>query len=133
MADTISKKKRSQIMSKVKSKNTQLELSFRKKVWTKKCHYRLYYKITGRPDFVFVSKRVAVFVDSCFWHKCPLHHRQPNSNEEYWIPKLKRNEGRAKEVNKKLKLEGWKVIRIWEHEIKDNIDKCVKKITRYLK
>ena len=133
MADTISKEKRSQIMSKVKSKNTELEVSFRKKLWNKRRHYRLHYKVAGKPDLVFVSKRIAVFIDSCFWHKCPLHHRQPNSNKEYWIPKLKRNEERAKEVNKNLIKEGWKVIRIWEHEIKDNQDKSIKKITRHLK
>lgn len=132
MADTVSKEKRSQIMSKVKSKNTELEISFRKKLWNKRYHYRLHYKVAGKPDFVFVSKRISVFIDSCFWHKCPLHHRQPNSNKEYWIPKLKRNEERAKEVNKELIKEGWKVIRIWEHEIKDNQDKCIKKIARYL-
>lgn len=132
MADTVSKEKRSQIMSKVKSKNTELEISFRKKLWDKKHRYKLHYKVAGKPDFVFVSKRIAVFIDSCFWHKCPLHHRQPHSNKEYWIPKLKRNEERAKEVNKDLIKEGWKVIRIWEHEIKDNQNKCIKKISRYL-
>ncbi|MEK7104885.1 MAG: very short patch repair endonuclease [Patescibacteria group bacterium] len=133
MADTISKEKRSQIMSKVKSKNTQLELSFRKKLWNKWPNYRLHYKVAGKPDLVFVSKRIAIFIDSCFWHKCPLHHREPKSNKKYWIPKLKRNELRAKEVNKSLTKRGWKVIRIWEHEIKDNQNKSIKKITRYLK
>ena len=119
-------------MSKVKSKNTELEISFRKKLWNKNHHYRLHYKITGKPDLVFVSKKVAVFIDSCFWHKCPLHHRQPNSNKDYWIPKLKRNEERAKEVNKILIKEGWKVVRIWEHEIKENKERCIKRIKRYL-
>lgn len=132
MADTVSKEKRSQIMSKVKSKNTKLEMSFRKKLWSKKHHYRLHYEIIGKPDLVFVSRRIAVFIDSCFWHKCPLHHRQPKSNKDYWIPKLKRNEKRAKEVNKILIKEGWKVVRIWEHEIKDNQERCINKIKRYL-
>ena len=132
MADTVSKEKRSQIMSKVKSKNTELEISFRKRLWNKKNHYRLHYKITGKPDLVFVSRRVAIFIDSCFWHKCPLHHRQPNSNKDYWIPKLKRNEERAKEVNKTLLRKGWKVVRIWEHEIKENKERCIKRIKRYL-
>jgi DNA mismatch endonuclease, patch repair protein len=132
MADTVSKEKRSQVMSKVRSKNTKLELSFRKKLWNKGFRYRLHYKITGKPDLVFVSKKVAVFIDSCFWHKCPLHHRQPGSNKDYWILKFKRNEERAKEVNKKLKKEGWKVIRIWEHAIKNNQEKCIKKVIKNL-
>jgi len=133
MADTVSKEKRSQVMSKVRSKNTQLELSFRKKLWEKGFRYRLYYKIAGKPDLAFVSKKVAVFIDSCFWHKCPIHHREPSSNKEYWVPKFKRNEERAKEVNKNLKKNGWKVIRIWEHEIKKNQENCIKKIIKYLK
>jgi len=133
MPDSISKEKRSEIMSKIKSKNTKLEIEFRKKLWNKNLKYRLHYKISGKPDLVFVSKKIAVFVDSCFWHKCPKHFRRPKSRLAYWKPKIERNTTRDKKVNEMLKNEGWKVLRFWEHEIKKNPERCVKKIKNALK
>ncbi len=133
MPDSISKEKRREIMSKIKSKNTKLEIEFRKKLWNKNLKYRLHYKISGKPDLVFVSKKIAVFVDSCFWHKCPKHFRQPKSRLAYWKPKIERNTTRDKKVNEMLKNEGWKVLRFWEHEIKKNPERCVKKIENALK
>ncbi len=133
MTDTVSKKKRSEIMSKIKSKNTKLELDFRKKIWNKGLRYRLHYNIHGKPDLVFVSKKIAIFIDSCFWHKCPKHFRQPKSNKKYWIPKIKRNLTRDKEINKLLKKEGWKVLRFWEHDLLGNENNCLKKIIHIYK
>jgi len=75
-----------------------------------------------------VSRKVCIFVDGCFWHKCPKCYKEPNSNRSYWIPKLDKNIIRDKKQNKLLKKEGWKVIRIWEHEIMSDIKKTVKKI-----
>jgi DNA mismatch endonuclease (patch repair protein) len=69
-----------------------------------------------RPDIVFTRRRVAVFVDGCFWHCCPEHGRQPSVNKWYWSPKLARNMERDREVNAALTQEGWTVIRLWEHE-----------------
>src|SRR3989344_1680527 len=125
MPDTFSKKKRSQIMSKVKSKETKIELSFKELL----VGYRFSYqpKIIGKPDFALKKLKIAIFIDSCFWHKCPKHFRGPNSNKSYWKPKIDSNVKRAKEVNKLLKKEGWKVIRVWEHDIKKNTEKCVGK------
>ncbi|WP_326945317.1 MULTISPECIES: very short patch repair endonuclease [unclassified Amycolatopsis] len=68
-----------------------------------------------RPDIVFTSRKVAVFVDGCFWHVCPQHGRQPTSNEWYWTPKLRRNVDRDKLVTGALEEAGWQVVRIWEH------------------
>jgi DNA mismatch endonuclease (patch repair protein) len=68
-----------------------------------------------RPDIVFTARRIAVFVDGCFWHVCPQHGRQPTSNEWYWTPKLRRNMDRDQLVTTALKEAGWQVVRIWEH------------------
>jgi DNA mismatch endonuclease (patch repair protein) len=77
---------------------------------------RLDHGIRVRPDIVFTARKVAVFVDGCFWHVCPEHGRQPATNEWYWAPKLQRNMNRDEIVNASLQEAGWHVIRIWEHE-----------------
>ncbi|MET8387169.1 very short patch repair endonuclease [Streptosporangium canum] len=69
-----------------------------------------------RPDIVFTARKVAVFVDGCFWHVCPKHGRQPTTNEWYWTPKLRRNMERDQAVNAALETAGWQVVRLWEHE-----------------
>ena len=68
-----------------------------------------------RPDIAFTSRRVAVFVDGCFWHACPEHGSKPKSNEWYWSPKLTRNVERDRAVDEALAAAGWTVIRLWEH------------------
>lgn len=69
-----------------------------------------------RPDIVFTARKVAVFVDGCFWHVCPEHGRQPTTNEWYWTPKLRRNMERDRAADAALTASGWRVIRLWEHE-----------------
>jgi len=75
-------------------------------------------KLPGHPDFAFRGERLALFVDGCFWHGCPQHGRKPKSNRSYWLPKLRRNRKRDLEVGKLLRGKGWKVLRLWEHELK---------------
>ena len=69
-----------------------------------------------RPDIVFTLKRVAVFLDGCYWHMCPEHCRIPNSNRDYWVAKLLKNVQRDARADAALTAEGWRVVRIWEHE-----------------
>src|SRR5690348_10079614 len=69
-----------------------------------------------RPDIVFPRRKIAVFVDGCFWHVCPEHGRMPTSNEWYWTPKLRRNMERDRAADAALTASGWRVIRLWEHE-----------------
>jgi DNA mismatch endonuclease, patch repair protein len=69
-----------------------------------------------RPDVAFPRARVAVFVDGCFWHRCPLHGRSPRTNSDYWGPKLDRNVARDRETDLTLAELGWTVVRAWEHE-----------------
>lgn len=81
--------------------------------------WRRNYPLPGKPDFVFPPKKIVVFVDGCFWHGCPLHGSIPKTKQEFWMKKLNRNMERDKEVNTILSERGWRVIRFWEHELKD--------------
>lgn len=76
-------------------------------------------KVYGKPDFVFWRERVALFIDGCFWHCCPIHATMPRNNSNFWEKKLKRNHERDEQVNHELQIRKWHVIRIWEHELKD--------------
>ena len=86
----------------------------------------------GKPDMVFPSYGIVVFIDGCFWHGCPKHYRMPSSNVNYWKQKISGNKKRDRKINKQLEEEGWKVIRIWEHDIKQNLEKTVNRITKNL-
>ncbi len=81
--------------------------------------WRRGYPIFGRPDIAFSGSKVAVFVDGCFWHGCPKHSQIPGNNREFWVRKLDANKKRDRLVNKTIKSKGWKVIRIWECQLKD--------------
>jgi len=118
MADVFSRKKRSLIMSGIRgrdNKTTEFAMvgvlrRHRIKGWRR--HPRLF----GKPDFVFVKQRVAVFVDGCFWHGCPKHSSCPATNRVFWAKKLARNKSRDRLVVRTLRRHGWKVLRVWQHE-----------------
>ena len=124
------------IMSSIKSKDTQPELMLRKALWQKNMRYRVNYKnLPGTPDIVFTKVKVVVFCDGDFWHGHNWVIRGMKSLEdelssysEFWKKKILRNIERDDEITKKLNEMGWKVIRIWESEIKKDVDKCVKEI-----
>lgn len=118
MTDIFSKKKRSQIMSAVKNKDSKIEVEFRKNLWEAGLRYRKNPRgYFGKPDIVLNSRKVVIFVDSCFWHGCKKHCRIPNIRKKYWAGKIARNEARDKEVSRHYKRKGWRIFRIWEHEI----------------
>lgn len=120
--DTVTKEKRSEIMSKIRSKNTKIEVKFRKLLWNNGYrNYRVKNKIKGKPDMYFPAKKIAVFIDGCFWHKCPKCYVEPKSNRKYWVPKIERNVTRDKKINKELKKQKIKVFRIWEHYIRKDL------------
>ncbi|HFQ94214.1 MAG TPA: DUF559 domain-containing protein [Anaerolineae bacterium] len=87
-------------------------------------------KIAGKPDIVFRRKKVVVFIDSDFWHGHPERFIMPKTNVDYWQKKIARNKERDKEVNEVLKAEGWTVIRLWEYDIKHNLDDCLHRVLR---
>jgi DNA mismatch endonuclease (patch repair protein) len=90
-------------------------------------------KLPGKPDFLFQKLKLAVFVDGCFWHGCPLHATQPAQNAEFWREKLGRNQARDRLVNRTLRARGWTVLRIWEHELaRRNERRLLSRLNRHL-
>jgi DNA mismatch endonuclease, patch repair protein len=125
--DCYTKKVRSRIMSAVKSsgnKSTEekLIILFKK---NSILGWRRNYPLFGKPDIVFKKNKAAIFVDGCFWHGCEKHCRIPKSNSVYWSLKISKNISRDKIVTEHLLSKGWNVIRIWEHELKE--EKILKK------
>jgi DNA mismatch endonuclease (patch repair protein) len=112
-------------MSRIKGKDTQPEIILRKvlsKAGLK--GYRLHYKLPGKPDIVFPKNRIAIFIDGCFWHKCPSCFIKPGTNKTFWKENIDSNVKRDKAVTTELKGRGWRVLRIWEHELRrENIIK----------
>lgn len=120
-------------MKQVKSKDSKIELLLRRELWRRGLRYRKNVsKVYGHPDIVFLRKRIAVFCDSEFWHGYDWEHKKNDfkSNREFWIPKIERNIERDAEVNKRLKEEGWTVLRFWGHEIKNDTSRCADIIER---
>ena len=114
-------------MQAVKNKDSQIELLLRKELWCRGIRYRKNStKIFGKPDIVFIGKKIAVFCDSEFWHGYNWEERKKDfkSHQEFWIPKIERNMQRDKEVTAKLESEGWIVLRFWGNEIKKNTAQC---------
>ena len=120
-------------MQAVKNKDSQIELLLRKELWSRGIRYRKNLtKIFGKPDIVFIGKKIAIFCDSEFWHGYNWEERKNDfkSHQEFWIPKIERNIERDKEVNMKLESEGWIVLRFWGNEIKKNTADCADIIQR---
>ncbi|MFA6486495.1 MAG: very short patch repair endonuclease [Candidatus Magasanikbacteria bacterium] len=132
MPDVFSKKKRSEVMSLIRSTNTKPEIIFRKllssALYPLGFRYKIQYKkLPGKPDVVFVAQRTAFFVDGSFWHGYKLKKERQVLSKKYWLPKIKRNMLRDKEVSRQLRKMGWKVIRVWEHDLKKSPQKILKK------
>ncbi len=126
---------RSKTMKAVRSKNTSIELLLRKALFKKGLRYRIHYKkLPGKPDVVFVKKKVAIFCDSEFWHgkDWELNKNKIKSNREYWFPKIEKNIERDKKNNKLLEDMGWTVLRYWEEDIRKNLSNIVKSISEQL-
>ncbi len=120
MPDKFSKEVRSRIMSRIRGKDTKPELELRRALHRLGYRYSLRHRfpeIRCTPDITMVSRRTVIFVDGCFWHKCPKCFRAPKSNRRYWDQKIARNVERDKEQTRWLKKHDWKVARIWACEI----------------
>lgn len=134
MADIFSKTKRSYIMSKVKNKDSKIEIALRKELWKEGYRYRKNStKYFGKPDIVLPKYKTVIFVDSCFWHGCKKHGSMPATRTDFWKKKIARNKERDKEVNRHYKKESWQVIRVWEHKLKKDFNKTFSDINKKLK
>ena len=135
MPDVFTKTKRSAVMSRIRSrgnKDTELALMklFRRHRIT---GWRRNQKVFGKPDFLFRRNRLALFVDGCFWHGCPKHCKIPAGNSAFWKNKFAANKARDHRVNHELRKLGWRVMRIWEHDLAKRGEACVGGIVESLK
>jgi DNA mismatch endonuclease (patch repair protein) len=129
MTDKVSPDVRSRIMSRVRSRDTRLELAFRRGLWAAgvrgwRCHPRGVY---GAPDLAWSGRRVAVFLDSAWWHGHPSRWT-PGRLPDAWDAKIARNKERDDEVNQRLEAEGWVVLRFWDFEVERELERCVSEL-----
>ena len=118
-------------MKSVKNKDSQIEIALRRELWKRNLRYRKNVRsIYGNPDIVFKGKKIAVFVDSEFWHGFDWENKQHEikSNRDFWIPKIERNMQRDVEVTERLTSDGWIVIRVWGNDIKKNLTEVADRI-----
>ena len=122
-------------MAAVRSRgNTTTELAFGKLLWASGVRgYRKHWKVAGKPDFAWPGRKIAVFVDGCFWHGCVRCKTLPGTNVEFWQKKIETNRARDKRVTKLLRIDGWTVLRFWEHDVKRNPKKAVLRIVAAVK
>ena len=112
---------RSEQMSRIRGRDTKPEILLRRLLWGRGFRYRVHFKTpAGRADLAFVGKRVAVFVDGCFWHGCPDHYVTPRSSRDFWATKLRTNVQRDQRQTQVLRDAGWTVLRFWEHEVAED-------------
>ena len=129
--DKLTPEERSRNMSRIKSRGTGPEMALRRALWKVGLRYRVQYG-RERIDIAFPNKKVAVFVDGCFWHSCPIHGHPPKSNTAYWMPKLEKNIERDRAKDARLRQEGWDVLHFWEHEVKSDAAGCAPKVQAIL-
>jgi len=133
MTDVMTPEQRTKNMKAIKS-ISKLETIVAKELWKNGIRYRRNSKkLFGKPDISIQKYKVVIFIDSCFWHQCPLHATMPKSNTEFWKKKLDRNVERDQEVNEYYMRSDWNIKRIWEHEIKNDLDKVVNDLITFIK
>lgn len=127
--DRVSKEVRSKIMSRIKGRDTKPELKLRELVSGAGYRYRKNYRIGNKTvDLAFHGDEVAVMIDGCFWHGCPSCYKEPKSNKAYWKKKISANRLRDELTNTQLRQAGWKIVRIWEHEINKKPKLALRKV-----
>lgn len=131
--DNLTKEQRKKNMCAIRSTNTKMENIISSELWNKGIRFRKNVKsLPGRPDIAIKKYKIVIFLDSCFWHKCPIHYKEPKSNKEYWLPKIERNISRDKEINEYYQSKKWNIMRIWEHEVKKELPETVEKIIEFI-
>jgi DNA mismatch endonuclease (patch repair protein) len=131
--DVLTPEQRSYNMSRIRWRDTGPEINLRKAIWSRGYRYRLRSVLPGHPDIVFPKQQVAVFVDGCFWHGCPEHSVKPQTNKAFWLKKIGGNIQRDKKINLLLQSDGWTVVRIWEHEIRQDLNGALERVVGHLR
>lgn len=115
-------------------RDTQPELALRRALHARGYRYRVDWALPGMPrrraDIAFTRRHVAIFIDGCFWHSCPVHKTAPGTNSQWWAQKLAKNESRDRETDEYLRDKGWTVLRFWEHEPVDDVVRRVEDMIR---
>jgi DNA mismatch endonuclease, patch repair protein len=119
-------------MSRVRSADTVPEIALRRALWAVGLRYRVRARLPGKPDLAFPKSRLTIFVDGCFWHACPRHYGEPKSNTDFWRTKIAANRKRDRRVDRELRKLGWQVVRIWEHELRENLPGAVARVRELL-
>ncbi len=131
--DNLTPDQRRKNMQRIRSTGTKTERIVMNELEKRNLDFICYDKaIIGTPDIVFPDKKIAVFIDSDFWHANPKRFIKPKTNVEYWEKKIAGNKKRDRKVNRELKKEGWTVVRIWEYDVKHNVNRCINKILNAL-
>nr|WP_242650354.1 very short patch repair endonuclease [Alicyclobacillus montanus] len=120
-------------MQAIRSSNTSFENRVTHELWSRGLRFRKNVKgLMGKPDLAIKKYHIVIFLDSCFWHGCPLHGRKPRSNSDYWEAKLERNRLRDVEVTEYYVQHGWHLLRMWEHEFKCDFDGAIDRIFAFV-
>lgn len=131
--DRHTKEQRHKNMQAVKGKNTKLENNVMTYLWQHGYRFRKNVKdLEGKPDIAIKKYKMVIFIDSCFWHKCPIHYKAPATNVEFWENKISGNQKRDIQVAKYYKSNRWHILRIWEHELKDDYEKTMQKVIHFI-
>ncbi|KKB34609.1 very short patch repair endonuclease [Bacillus thermotolerans] len=132
MADMMTKEQRRKNMQAIRSQS-KLENRVSRELWKRGFRFRKNDKsLFGKPDISIKKYKIVIFIDSCFWHGCEIHGNRPKSNQEYWDKKLARNKERDAEVRKYYLDNNWHFKRMWEHELKEDFDKAIDSLARFI-
>jgi len=132
MADIFTPEKRSWIMSRIRSTNTGIDLKMKKILSETNHKFTMYPKMHGTPDFILPKEKIAIFCDGDFWHGYKYHEKK-KPGKKYWKEKIENNIKRDKKISRRLRYEGWSVLRLWEHDINKRPQFCLNKISRQSK
>ena len=130
MADIFTPKKRSWVMSRIRSRDTGIEKKTAQLLRKNRLHYRRFPKVFGSPDFA-VEKKLLVFCDGDFWHGY-RYDKKKKPPKKFWRDKIERNMERDRKVTRRLRADGWSVVRLWEHDIEKRPESCIRKIRKSL-
>jgi DNA mismatch endonuclease (patch repair protein) len=129
MPDIFTPEKRSWVMSRIRGTNTKIDLRMNEMLGNTRYKYEMYPKMFGNPDFILSRKRIVIFCDGDFWHGYRYYEKK-RLPKKFWRDKIERNMRRDLAVSRKLRQEGWSVLRFWEHDIEKNPEKCMRRIIK---
>jgi len=132
MPDIFTPEKRSWVMSRIRGRNTKIDIIMKKRLSDMRIKFEMYPKMYGNPDFIIPKKKIAIFCDGDFWHGYKYQEKKKLS-KKFWRDKIEGNMARDVRISRKLRRDRWSVLRFWEHDINKNPDKCKSRILKKIK